>query len=100
MNKSGAGPANPMMDHAGAQDKSQDLTYILTKFLSRGYDSLTYEELAVTLINPDYNNVFKKQTGTDWITKYQIQTIDKLKNVNFDLNFMTSSVVDFHADNS
>ena len=100
MKKSGAGTGNPMMDHVGTQDKSQDLTYILTKFLSRGYDSLTNEELAVTLINPDYNGVFKKQTGTDWITKYQIQTIDKLKTVNFDLNFMTSSVACCHADNS
>jgi hypothetical protein len=92
MSKNSGTSGNPMMDHVSDKDKTQDMTYILTKFLSRGYDSLTNEELAVTLINPDYNSVFKKQTGTDWISKYQIQSIDKLKSVNFDLNFMTSSV--------
>jgi hypothetical protein len=83
---------NPMMEHVDDKDKAQDVQFILTKFLGRGYESLSDEELAVTLINPDFNAVFKKQTGIDWISKYQIQTIDKLKNVNFDLNFMTSCV--------
>lgn len=81
-----------MMEYVDDRDKAQDLTYILTKFMARGYDALTDEELAVTLINPDFNGVFKKQTGVDWIAKYQIQTIDKLKRKNFDLNFMTNSV--------
>ena len=91
--------ANPMMEHVDARDKAQDMTYILTKFMSKGYDSLTDEELAVTLINPDFNGVFKKQTGVDWISKYQIQTIDRLKRKNFDLNFMTSSVSFCNKDN-
>ena len=71
---------------------SDKVSAILTKFMAKGYDSLTDEELAVTLINADFNNVFKKHTGIDWINKYQIQTIDKLKRTNFDLNFMTSCV--------
>lgn len=81
-----------MLDHTDSADKTQDVAYVVTKFLSKGYDALSNEELAATLINPDFNATFKKQTGTDWIAKYQIQTIDKLKNTNFDLNFMTSGV--------
>ena len=82
-----------MMDPVDDKDRPPDTAFILTKFLSRGYDSLSAEELAVTLINPDFNGAFKRQTGMDWISKYQIQTIDRLKNLNFDLHFMTSSVV-------
>jgi hypothetical protein len=61
MNKTGGG--NPMMDHNDEGDKTKDMTYILTKFLARGYEALSDEELAVTLINPDFNGAFKKKTG-------------------------------------
>jgi hypothetical protein len=41
--------------------------------MSKGYDALTEEELAVTLVNPDFNTIFKKQTGTQLSSHFLLQ---------------------------
>lgn len=65
----------------------------MTKFMQKGYDSLTEEELALTVVNPEFTSIFKRQTGSDWVNKYQTKTLEKLKAFNFDLNFMTSGIM-------
>ena len=85
---------NPLIDGTSADNdgRKRDLNFVVTKFMSKGFDALTEEELAVSLINPNFNSMFKQKTGVDWIKKYQLKTIEKLKSFNFDLNFMSTSV--------
>ena len=52
-----------MIDGGGKDPKKRDVAFVITKFMQKGYNSLTEEELAVTLINPTFNSLFKKQTG-------------------------------------
>lgn len=54
---------NPLMDSNPQNDKKRDLNFVVTKFMTKGYNALNEEELAVTLVNPDFNPIFKKQTG-------------------------------------
>ena len=63
--------------------------HVITKFVSRGIEKLSVEELAVTLVTPDFASVFKKRTGSDWNARLQVKAIDRLTKANFDIQWMT-----------
>lgn len=91
---------NMLMSNNSPDKRKKDLRFVVTKFMQKGFNSLTEEELAVTLINPNFNSMFQKTTGNwitkfsgvNWVTKYQVKTIEKLRAFNFDMNFITSGV--------
>ena len=44
--------------------------HIIYKFMKKGFTSLGAEELACTMVNPDFTIDFKKATNEDWAGKY------------------------------
>ena len=67
---------------------------IINKYINLGYDSLKTEELAFTIINPNFAEEFNKKTGEIWNNHFQIKAINKLKQDNIDFNFLTSCSVE------
>lgn len=55
---------NPLMSGSTVDKRKKDLSFVVTKFMQKGFNSLTEEELAVTLINPNFNSMFQKTTGS------------------------------------
>ena len=43
---------------------------IIYKFMKKGFQALTAEELACTLVNPTFSIDFKDNTGEDWNYNY------------------------------
>lgn len=52
------------------------VNHVITKFVSKGIEKLSLEELAVTLIIPDFGNSFKRRTGSDWDAKLKIKVVE------------------------
>ena len=77
--KKGIHGENPDQISGGTVD------YVITKFVSKGFEKLSLEDLAVTLVTPDFINLFKKRTGSDWNSKLQIRAIERLTKNNFDI---------------
>eukprot|EP01022_Parablepharisma_sp_SALTPOND_P004974 TRINITY_DN1213_c0_g1_i1.p1 TRINITY_DN1213_c0_g1~~TRINITY_DN1213_c0_g1_i1.p1 ORF type:complete len:1048 (+),score=177.28 TRINITY_DN1213_c0_g1_i1:4476-7619(+) len=74
------------------ESQQEDSTnYVITKFLRRGFNSLSTEELAATMITPGFPAVFKAKTGEDWDTQYKVKVLDRLENAKFDLRWLTKS---------
>ena len=69
--------------------QTKNVNHVITKFVGKGFDKLTLEELAVTLITPDFADRFKKATGSVWNPKMQVKVIDRLTKANFDIKWMT-----------
>ena len=68
--------------------------HVITKFVSRGIDKLSLEDLAITLITPDFSTTFKKRTGSDWNARLQVKVIERLTKANFDIQWMTRHTSD------
>ena len=71
------------------QEKSGSVNYVITKFLRKGFNGLTMEDLAVTMITPDFSAAFKNKTGQNWDTQYKSKVIDRLEKAKFDLRWYT-----------
>jgi hypothetical protein len=50
--------------------KNDTNKHIILKFIRKGFTSLNAEELACTMINPDFTVDFNKNTGEDWTATY------------------------------
>ena len=57
--------------------------------MRKGFTALSTEELACTMVNPDYSVDFKKVTGEDWNSQYQYKVIERLNNCKFNLQWVT-----------
>eukprot|EP00826_Nyctotherus_ovalis_P031433 TRINITY_DN25122_c0_g1_i1.p1 TRINITY_DN25122_c0_g1~~TRINITY_DN25122_c0_g1_i1.p1 ORF type:complete len:151 (-),score=34.84 TRINITY_DN25122_c0_g1_i1:11-463(-) len=64
-------------------------SYVITKFLRRGFNGLTMEDLAVTMITPDFSAAFRDKTGQNWDAQYKAKVIDRLEKAKFDLRWYT-----------
>lgn len=49
---------------------NQTNRYIIYKFMKKGFTSLSAEDLACTMVNPDFSIDFRKNTGEDWNSAY------------------------------
>jgi hypothetical protein len=50
-------------EYVGQSAELQETGFLVKKFLQKGFDSLSPEEMASTLINPSFGPDFKKSTG-------------------------------------
>ena len=57
--------------------------------MKKGFSSLSAEDLACTMINPDFTIDFKKNTGEDWASSYQFKVIERLDNCKYNLKWVT-----------
>jgi len=46
--------------------------------MKKGFNSLTAEDLASTVVNATFSNDFKNNTGEDWNLNYQPKVVEKL----------------------
>jgi hypothetical protein len=64
---------------------------IIYKFMRKGFIALSAEELATTMVNPDFSVDFKKNTGEDWHVNYQSKVVEKLQKCNFHMHWFTKT---------
>jgi len=71
------------------QAASQTNRYIIYKFMKKGFSSLTAEDLACTMVNPDFTIDFRKNTGEDWASTYQFKVVERLDHCKYNLQWVT-----------
>lgn len=67
--------------------------HIIHKFMRKGFQSLSAEELAVTMIQPQFTIDFNHNTGENWVKTYQFKVIERLNKCNFNIKWKTRSSV-------
>ena len=80
---------NLILNEETEKISQKNISYVITKFMQRGFQYLDLEDLAIAIISPDFKENFRRQTGQDWITKFEIKALEKLTRGNFDLHWMT-----------
>ena len=58
---------------------------IIEKYLKSGFESLSLEELAITIINASFERSYKSQTGTEWPKEYKKKALERLKKAKFNI---------------
>lgn len=59
--------------------------------MKKGFTALSTEELAVTMVNPDFTKDFKKATKEDWQQNYHFKTVERLNRCKFNLQWVTKA---------
>lgn len=62
---------------------------IIFKFMRKGFTSLSAEELACTMVNPDFTIDFKNVTNEDWLVKYRHMVVQRLHQCKFNFKWKT-----------
>lgn len=57
--------------------------------MKKGFTSLSAEDLACTMVNPDFTIDFRKNTGEEWASSYQFKVIERLDNCKYNLQWVT-----------
>lgn len=70
---------------------TQTNKYIIYKFMKKGFTSLSAEDLACTMVNPDFTIDFKKNTGEEWASTYQFKVIERLDKCKYNLQWVTKN---------
>ena len=63
---------------------------IIEKYLQKGFESLSVEELAFTLINPTFEQEFKKVSGTTWPMENKSKAKERLNYSKFNIQWSVS----------
>ena len=63
---------------------------IIEKYLQKGFESLSIEELAFTLINPTFETEFKKVSGTAWPMENKSKAKERLNYSKFNIQWSVS----------
>lgn len=50
---------------------------------------MSAEDLACTMVNPDFTIDFRKNTGEEWAASYQFKVIERLDNCKYNLKWVT-----------
>jgi len=61
--------------------------------MKKGFSSLSAEELACTMVQPDFTLDFKRNTNEDWVAGYQFKVVARLSKCKFNLKWNTKSSV-------
>ena len=59
--------------------------------MKKGFTALTAEDLATTMVNPDFSVDFKKNTKEDWHANYHSKVVQKLQKCNFHMHWFTKT---------
>lgn len=66
---------------------SKSNKHVIYKFMKKGFQALTAEELACTMVNPTFSIDFKKNTLEDWNLNYQAKVVEKLQRCKFHMHW-------------
>jgi ankyrin repeat protein len=64
---------------------------IIQKVMKKGFESLSLEELAVTLISPSFELEYQSKTGQDWSKDYKLKAVERLNYAKFNIQWNTSN---------
>jgi hypothetical protein len=76
---------NMTIDEVNSDSKSNK--HIIYKFMKKGFQALSAEELACTMVNPTFSVDFKKNTMEDWNLNYQSKVVEKLQRCKFHMHW-------------
>jgi len=71
--------------------ESKTNKHIIYKFMKKGFQALSAEELACTMVNPTFSIDFKKNTNEDWNINYHSKVIEKLQRCKFHMHWFMKS---------
>ena len=63
---------------------------LITKYLKKGFESLSIEELALTIISPTFESAFHSKTGSHWPKENKSKAIERLNFAKFNIQWNTS----------
>lgn len=64
-------------DEMASQD---NILYLIKKFQRQGgFEALSLEDLAVAVSLPEFGEQFRRHTGSDWATKFEVKALEKLR---------------------
>ena len=63
---------------------------IIQKYMQKGFESLSIEELAVTLISPTFAKEFSRISGTEWPAQNKSKAIERLNYAKFNIQWNAS----------
>jgi hypothetical protein len=67
--------------------ESKSNKHIIYKFMKKGFQALSAEELACTMVNASFSIDFKKNTNEDWNHNYQAKVVEKLQRCKFHMHW-------------
>ena len=76
---------NLTLDQITSNSKSNK--HIIYKFLKKGFQALSAEELACTMVNPTFTVDFKHNAKEDWNVNYHSKVVEKLQRCKFHMNW-------------
>ncbi|CDW84796.1 ankyrin repeat [Stylonychia lemnae] len=88
------GSKQRIIDFEDIQATNNTNRYIIYKFMKKGFTSLTAEDLACTMVNPDFTIDFRKNTNEEWATQYQYKVVERLNKCKFNLQWVTRKQTD------
>lgn len=62
--------------------------------MKKGFTSLTAEDLACVMVNPDFTVDFRKNTGEDWNKNYQYKMLERMNKCKFNLKWALRTTSD------
>ena len=80
-----AADGKKLVSYEDVDATNQTNRYIIYKFMKKGFTSLSAEDLACTMVNPDFSVDFRKNTGEDWASTYQFKVVERLDNCKYNL---------------
>ena len=83
-------PVARWQDIVAANDTTR---HIIFKFMRKGFQSLSAEELAATMIHPQFTIDFDYNTKENWVKTYQFKVVERLNKCNFNMKWKTKSSV-------
>lgn len=85
----GPGESKKVANYEDVEATNQTNRYIIYKFMKKGFTSLSAEDLACTMVNPDFSVDFRKNTGEEWASTYQFKVVERLDNCKYNLQWVT-----------
>jgi hypothetical protein len=59
--------------------------------MKKGFASLSAEELACTMVQPDFTIDFNVNAKENWVATYQHKVIERLQKCNFNMKWQTKA---------
>ena len=76
---------NLTLDDIKSDSKSNK--HIIYKFLKKGFQALSAEDLACTMVNPTFSVDFRNNAREDWNVNYQSKVVEKLQRCKFHMHW-------------
>ncbi|EAR84800.2 EF hand protein (macronuclear) [Tetrahymena thermophila SB210] len=70
----------------------ESIQFVVKKFQKVGFEGLKLEDLAIAVAVPEFKDQFLKQTGLDWMHKYEQKALERLRKAHFDMQWMSNQI--------